>query len=84
MSKYWEPCPRCNSNKVTTTSKAMQLFVMWFLAGGSMVIGFFFWPMFIFMVLFLLATPIVLFLPKSNVCGECKFVWKVNKKKALA
>jgi fumarate reductase subunit D len=75
MSKHWEPCPRCGSNKVKLVGKAQGLMSM-FAAGGCLGI--------IFFPIWLILLPLMLILsltPKSNHCEDCKHVWKVNKKK---
>lgn len=78
MSKHWEPCPRCGSNKVKTLGK-IAFFLMAFGSGGCLIwVGFLFWPLWIFAALLILVSPLSFLLPKMNQCEECKHSWKVE------
>jgi hypothetical protein len=84
MSKHWEPCPRCESKKVTTRGKGF--FFLVFLGTGSVLfwVGFlipFFW---IAAAAFLIGSPLAFMLPKVNQCQDCKHSWKVDKKKEVS
>lgn len=80
MSKFWEPCPRCGSNKVKTLGKG-TFFLIFFGSGGCLIwIGFIFFPVLILAAILILVSPLAFLLPKVNQCEECKYSWKVNKK----
>lgn len=77
----WEPCPRCESNRVQVMGK-----LYFFLVGFSSM-GCFFWLIFlippvgiagvIFGLLILIASPL---LPKTLHCKDCKKSWAVKNK----
>lgn len=81
MSKDWEQCPRCESNKVKTLGKAFWFLML--LGSGSVLIwlGIFFTPLFFIGGGMILFSPVGLFLPKMNQCKDCNHSWKVNKEK---
>lgn len=83
MSKNWEPCPRCGSNKVKSVGK-IAYFLALFGSGGCLIwVGFLFWPILIIAILLLIASPFTFLLPKVNQCEDCKHSWKVNKQKEV-
>jgi hypothetical protein len=74
-------CPRCESKKVTTRSKAFYIFLFLVASSCLTFIGLFLWIFLPFGVIgFLLAVPMGLMIPNNNQCIECKHVWKVAKK----
>jgi len=81
MSKYWEPCPKCGSNKVETRGKAFWFFLL--LGSGSVLIwiGLFFMPLLFVSIALIFLSPLAFFMPKVNQCKDCKNSWKVDKKK---
>lgn len=67
MSKYWEPCPRCNSNKVKTFGKG-TFFLLFFGSSGCLNwIGFLFFPVLILAAILILVSPLAFLLPKIKV-----------------
>lgn len=78
MSKHWEPCPRCGSNKVTTLGKWATFLVL--IGTGSCLfwVGFLFPFIWIFAGLLILVSPVSFFAPKMNQCKDCKKSWKAG------
>lgn len=74
MSKYWEPCPRCGSNKVQANSRLAAFFGI---GTGIGCLSLLFFPLVFLIFPLLLVIP---FLPKTNTCQDCKHAWKVDKK----
>jgi len=82
MSKHWEPCPRCGSNKVNATSKGTRA-TMLFLAGFCSVwVGLILWPILPLSIGLMIASPIYAIFGKGKKsCQDCKYIWKIEKKK---
>jgi len=74
----WRPCPRCESKRVDTMSKAF--FILMFLGTGSMLfwLGFLFFPFFIISALLMLMAPLGFILPKMYQCKDCNYTWTKN------
>lgn len=81
MSKDWEPCPRCGSNKVTTLGKG-AMFLIFIGSGGCLIwTGIIFPPMFFIAGALIIASPIGFVLPKMNQCKDCNKSWKAGHAK---
>lgn len=78
MSEQWEPCPRCNSNRVQTFGKWAAFLI--FLGSGSCLIwvGILFPPIWIVAGLLVLGSPLGFFFPKMNYCKDCSKSWKAG------
>ncbi|MGG3987696.1 hypothetical protein [Bacillus smithii] len=84
MSKYWEPCPRCGSNKVRTYGKWFW-FLVPFMSGGCLVwLGIIFFPILFIALPLILISPLGFLLPKMFQCEDCKYSWKVKKNKEVS
>jgi len=75
----WQPCPRCGSNRVTTTGKG-TIFLMGFgMLGISFVLLFLFFPAGIIGMIaggvLLIMTP---FVQPMLSCKDCKKAWKYD------
>lgn len=87
MKGNWEPCPRCESNRVRELGKLAMFLIL--MGSGSCLIwvGFLFPPLWIASGLLILASPIAIFIKPFNQCKDCDYVWQAGKgkeqKKAL-
>lgn len=71
-------CPKCGSNKVQTNSKFATFIGM---GTGLGCLALIFFPLMILLFPLLLIIP---FLPRMNVCQDCKHSWKADKKKVVS
>lgn len=82
MSKHWEPCKRCGSNKVKQSNKVV-LFIALLIAGCmGCVIGIIIWPLLLVAPLLVIASPFILLIKNTMSCEDCKHSWQIDKGQA--
>lgn len=80
MSEHWEPCPRCDSNRVKYMGTGFWLLF------GILMMSFGLFLFFLIIPLALVPVGAVMalvskFLPNYFQCKDCKKTWREKKKK---
>ncbi|SDK91918.1 hypothetical protein [Lacicoccus qingdaonensis] len=78
----WQPCPRCESNKVKQISRSMMMFAIWCLGIIFLLVGIILWFLLPIAGILFLAAPFALFAPRMNQCKDCNYSWAAKKQKA--
>lgn len=79
----WEPCPRCQSNKVQTSGKGFMFLLGLMMLGCFFWLGLLFWPLWLGSAVGLVMMVIAPFMPKVNQCQDCNHAWKPVKGSAV-